>query len=86
MRRLVGENFARLRKARGLTQEQVADRSGFSQQYLSGLEKGHRTPTVITLFELATCLDTTPDEFLRGVKSDTLTDTPPSPVSPSAVR
>ena len=40
MRRLVGENFARLRKARGLTQEQVSERSGFSQQYLSGLEKG----------------------------------------------
>ncbi|MBS0981451.1 helix-turn-helix domain-containing protein [Acetobacter thailandicus] len=74
MRRLVGENFARLRKARGLTQEQVADRSGFSQQYLSGLEKGHRNPTVITLFELASCLETTPDEFLRDIKSDMQTD------------
>ncbi|WP_124306739.1 helix-turn-helix domain-containing protein [Acetobacter pasteurianus] len=86
MRRLVGKNFARLRKARGLTQEQVSDRSGFSQQYLSGLEKGHRNPTVITLFELANCLETTPDEFLRSVKSDTQTDPPPSPVSPPAVR
>ncbi|MBS0986858.1 helix-turn-helix transcriptional regulator [Acetobacter thailandicus] len=74
MRRLVGENFARLRKARGLTQEQVADRSGFSQQYLSGLEKGHRNPTVITLFELASCLETTPDEFLRDIKPDTQTE------------
>lgn len=86
MRRLVGENFARLRKARGLTQEQVSDRSGFSQQYLSGLEKGYRNPTVITLFELANCLETTPDEFLRGIKSDTQTEPSPSPVSPSAVR
>ena len=86
MRRLVGENFARLRRARGLTQEQVSERSGFSQQYLSGLEKGYRNPTVITLFELATCLETTPDEFLRGIKSDTKTDPSPSPVSPSAVR
>lgn len=86
MRRLVGKNFARLRKARGLTQEQVSDRSGFSQQYLSGLEKGNRNPTVITLFELARCLETTPDEFLRGVTSDTKTDPSHSPVKPPAVR
>lgn len=56
MRKLVGTNFARLRKERGLTQEQVADRSGFSQQYLSDLERGRRNPTVITLYELAQAL------------------------------
>ena len=53
MRALVGRNFARLRREKGLTQEDVANRSGFSQQYLSGLEQGHRNPTVITLHELA---------------------------------
>lgn len=81
MRRLVGENFARLRKACGLTQEQVSERSGFSQQYLSGLEKGYRNPTVITLFELATCLETTPDEFLRGVTPDKKPAPPSSSLS-----
>tara|TARA_R110000765_G_scaffold252568_2_gene353837 strand:- start:5042 stop:5278 length:237 start_codon:yes stop_codon:yes gene_type:complete len=53
MRRLVGRNFARLRRDMGLTQEEVETRSGFSQQYLSGLEQGKRNPTVVTLFELA---------------------------------
>lgn len=56
MRVLVGRNFARLRREKGLTQEEVADRSGFSQQYLSSLERGRRNPTVITLFELAQAL------------------------------
>lgn len=56
MKRLVGRNFGRLRKAKGLTQEQVAERSGLSQQYLSGLESGRRNPTLITLFEVATAL------------------------------
>lgn len=65
MRRLVGANFARLRRARGLTQEQVEALSGFSQQYLSGLEQGRRNPTVVTLYELAQALDTTPLELLR---------------------
>jgi transcriptional regulator with XRE-family HTH domain len=56
MRKLVGRNFARIRKRKGLTQEQVEERSGFSQQYLSGLERGRRNPTVVTLLELARAL------------------------------
>ena len=56
MRKLVGRNFARIRKEKGLTQEQVEERSGFSQQYLSGLERGQRNPTIVTLYELAEAL------------------------------
>jgi len=56
MRKLVGRNFARLRREKGLTQEDVEARSGFSQQYLSDLERGRRNPTVITLYELAQAL------------------------------
>lgn len=56
MRELVGRNFARLRHERGLTQEQVAELSGLSQQYLSDLERGRRNPTIITLYELAQAL------------------------------
>ena len=56
MRKLVGRNAARLRHAAGLTQEQLAERSGFSQQYLSDLERGLFNPTVVTLYELAEAL------------------------------
>lgn len=56
MRKLVGRNFARLRREKGLTQEEVSTLSGLSQQYLSGLERGQRNPTVITLYELAQAL------------------------------
>lgn len=57
MRKLVGRNFARLRREKGLTQEEVAERSGFSQQYLSSLERGRRNPTIITIYELAQALE-----------------------------
>ena len=56
MRALVGRNFSRIRQEKGLTQEQVEERSGFSQQYISGLEQGKRNPTIVTLFELAQAL------------------------------
>ena len=56
MRRLVGRNFARLRLAKGFTQERFAEVSGVTQQYVSGLERGQRNPTVVTLYHLATAL------------------------------
>ena len=65
MRRLVGANFARLRRAGGLTQEQIAERSGFSQQYISGLERGLRNPTIVTLFELGQAIGATPEQLVR---------------------
>ncbi|MBB4581546.1 transcriptional regulator with XRE-family HTH domain [Rhizobium aethiopicum] len=57
MRKLVGSNFARLRREKGLTQEQVEARSGISQQYLSGLERGRRNPSIITIYEIAQALE-----------------------------
>lgn len=56
MRKLVGRNAVRLRKEKGLTQEQLAEISGLSQQYISGLEQGRRNPTIVTIHELAVAL------------------------------
>jgi transcriptional regulator with XRE-family HTH domain len=69
MRRLVGQNVSRIRKKKGLTQERFAEISGFSQQYLSSLEQGHRNPTVVTLYELATALGVSHLDLLRPTKS-----------------
>ena len=66
MRHLVGRNFARIRQAQGLTQERVSEISGFSQQYISGLERGQRNPTVVTLFELAQALQVSPLDLLTN--------------------
>lgn len=65
MRKLVGRNFARLRREKNLTQEEIEARSGFSQQYLSGLERGLRNPTVITLYELSQALGVSHVELVR---------------------
>ena len=56
IRELVGRNFLRIRREKGLTQEQIEEVSGFSQQYLSGLERGKRNPTILSLFELSQAL------------------------------
>lgn len=65
MRKLVGRNAARIRQERGLTQEQLAELSGLSQQYLSGLERGRRNPTIVTIHELALALGVSHLELLQ---------------------
>lgn len=69
MRALVGRNVRRIRLEKGLTQEQFADSSGFSQQYISGLERGQRNPTVVTLFELAQALGVSHMDLVRPSRS-----------------
>ena len=56
MRRLVGRNFARLRREKGFTQETFAETAGVTQQYVSDLERGLRNPTIVTLYHLASAL------------------------------
>jgi transcriptional regulator with XRE-family HTH domain len=68
MRKLVGRNVRRIRQEKGLTQEQLAELSGFSQQYLSGLEQGRRNPTIVSLYELATALGVSHMELVRSVE------------------
>lgn len=65
MRKLVGRNLRRVRLEKGLTQEEFAEKSGFSQQYLSGLERGQRNPTVVTVYELAMALGVGHLELLK---------------------
>lgn len=70
MRKLVGRNFARIRREKGLTQEEVAERSGFGQQHLSGLKRGQRNPTVVSLYEIAQALGVSHLDLLQPASDD----------------
>ncbi len=69
MRRLVGRNVRQIRIRRGLTQEQLAERSGFSQQYISGLENGLRNPTIVSIYEIAQALEVSHMDLVRPSRS-----------------
>lgn len=70
MRRLVGLNFARLRREKGFTQERYAEISGVTQQYVSDLERGLRNPTVVTLFHLAAALGVKPVDLVAEIEDE----------------
>lgn len=65
MRVLVGSNVRRCRLSLGMTQEELAEAAGLSQQYISGLERGRRNPTVVTLWELSRPLKVEPADLLK---------------------
>lgn len=56
-RRLLAANLRRLRQARGLTQEAVADAAGLRQALISELEAGKRDVRLDSLARLAAALD-----------------------------
>lgn len=63
VRRLVGENVRRLRQAAGISQAELAVRLGVDRAYISGLEKGTRNPTVVTLWHVSQALNVDMREF-----------------------
>jgi transcriptional regulator with XRE-family HTH domain len=69
MRALVGRNVKRIREQKRLTQERLAELSGFSQQYISGLENGRRNPSIVSLYELAKALGVSHMDLVRPSSS-----------------
>lgn len=63
-----GEIIRERRKAAGLTQEDLADRAGIHQTYLSILECGKRSPTIEVLRLLAKGLATTMTDIVSELE------------------
>ncbi|EOO16121.1 MULTISPECIES: helix-turn-helix domain-containing protein [Bacillus cereus group] len=63
--KLIGENIRFLRKKRGLTQEELAERINLQQAYIGGVERGERNISMLTLQKIADGLDVSPDLVLN---------------------
>ena len=61
----LGAALRRLRKAQGLTLQQLASRCGLSQPFLSQLENGKAMPSLMALHHVAQALDTTAQSLLQ---------------------
>jgi len=52
----IGERVQRLRKEKGLTQEQLADKVRVSSTYIGFIEQGQRNPSINTADKIARVL------------------------------
>lgn len=66
----VGKRISLIRKNRGMTQEQLAEKAELSNIYISHIENSRSIPSLETLMKLFSALDVTPDEILLGTKQD----------------
>jgi HTH-type transcriptional regulator, competence development regulator len=67
---MLGETIAKLRKEKGLSQYELADRLGFSRGKLSNYEQGSRQPDYDTLKKIADYFEVSID-FLLGREEKT---------------
>ncbi len=65
--RVMGQRISRLRKERGFTQEELAERMEITNSYLSNIERNRSIPSLEILIRLCTVLDVTPNDILLGV-------------------
>ena len=63
------EKLIEARKKKGYTQVDLAKKSGISQQGISRIERGDRSPNVVTIRLLADALDIPVSEFMEEVET-----------------
>ena len=63
LEKLFGENVRRFRQAKGLSQEEFAHQAGLHTTYVSGVENGHRNPTVRVVAKIASALEIEPAQL-----------------------
>jgi transcriptional regulator with XRE-family HTH domain len=65
---LFGKLLQQLRKEKGLSQEELGFESGYHRTYISLLERGKKSPSLKTIFQLAKTLNVPPSEIIKGIQ------------------
>lgn len=67
---LIGIRIKRRRGYMLMTQEDLANRIGYSKVHVSNVENAHNIPSLEIIIKIAQVLETTPDEFLLGLRRE----------------
>lgn len=67
---LIGRRIREVRKARGLSQQGLADLTGIATPQLSSYETGKKAPSLFTIAKLSTALETSIDYLYFGSPSE----------------
>lgn len=62
-----GLNVRKLREAKGLTQEVLAEKAELHSTYVSGIERGVRNPSLLIVIRIAHGLGARVSEIFRGI-------------------
>jgi transcriptional regulator with XRE-family HTH domain len=60
-----GRVLRALRRGQGVSQDELGARSGYHRTYIGQLERGEKSPSLRTLFNLAATLGVAPSKIVR---------------------
>ncbi len=63
-----GSNLRRERQEKKLTQEKLAEKADLDPTYISGIERGVRNPSLLSIVRIAKALGTTASDLSRGIE------------------
>ena len=66
----LGRVIRELRTRQGLSQEELSLKSGVHRNYIGGVERGERRPTVTTVARLAVALETRASNVLEAAERE----------------
>lgn len=66
--RIVGDVLRDVRRKKGYSQHILAERAGYHRNFIGQLERGEKSPSLRTLFDLVEALETTPSRFIRAIE------------------
>ncbi|WP_077616073.1 helix-turn-helix domain-containing protein [Caenibacillus caldisaponilyticus] len=66
----IGRKIKNLRLKKGLTQEELGERTDLSKGYISQIERDLSSPSIETFFDILEVLGTTPKEFFDEEESE----------------
>ena len=64
----LGREIRRHRKAKGLSQEELADLCDLNRNYIGFIERAERSASLATLFKISRALGLHPSELLRDMR------------------
>jgi DNA-binding XRE family transcriptional regulator len=77
-------NVMRIRQARGMSQQQLAERAGLKQPRIAEIERSDANPTLLTISRIAYALGVTPDRLLVDKDQKLPADAPDTPTASAA--
>jgi transcriptional regulator with XRE-family HTH domain len=63
-----GLNVRKRRESKGLTQEALAEKADLDQTYISGIERGIRNPSVLSIAKIAKALGVSLSQLTNGIR------------------
>lgn len=68
LEQLFGQILRKVRRERGLSQEELGFEANYHRTYISQLERGQKNPSLKAVFRLAQALGVKPSEMIRRVE------------------